>query len=348
MSTDKPFLSVVMPVYNSERYVADAIRSILAQRFSHFEFIIVDDGSTDGSPALVAEFARQDARIQPLFLPHRGVAAALNAGVALAQGHFIARMDADDIALPERFAVQLEWMDRTGVDVCGSSVQRFGVVNGILWFPESHRAICHELLFRAGLLHPTVLARSEILKAHPYPESKFEDYALWTRLAPEYRLGNVPQILLRYRSHGEQVSRTQNVHLGAELNRLRQPYFYRFFRESTPADYRALAAVAEKERFSSLPELALAGEWLVRLAQIDDNFLRQRMANRWRGACLRSAHLGPSCYRLYGQVAERFAVASVPSARPLWLLCTLRLSSKSRLFTALAALRQKNHSLGTA
>src|SRR5262245_55079183 len=100
----QPLISVVMPVYNAERYVADAIASILAQTYAQFEFIIVDDGSTDGSAAIVRAFAARDARVRPLFLTHYSIGRARNAGIALTQGGLIAHMDADDIALPERLA----------------------------------------------------------------------------------------------------------------------------------------------------------------------------------------------------------------------------------------------------
>src|SRR2546425_12663765 len=99
-----------MPVYNAERYVAEAITSILTQTYPRLEFIIVDDGSTDGSAALVCAFAARDSRIRPFFLAHGGQSRALHAGIATARGELIALMDNDDIALPERFAIQLAWM----------------------------------------------------------------------------------------------------------------------------------------------------------------------------------------------------------------------------------------------
>ena len=104
---DQPLISVIMPVYNAERYVADAIRSILEQTYSHFEFIIVDDGSTDGTVKIIHKCAGRDSRVRLVYLTHGNGPSAANAGIALAQGEFIARMDADDVALPERFSIQL-------------------------------------------------------------------------------------------------------------------------------------------------------------------------------------------------------------------------------------------------
>ena len=114
-----PLVSVVMPVFNAASYLAETIESILCQTLPDFEFIIVDDGSTDGSVDLIRRHAAQDSRIRPLFGEHRGHGAAANAGIALARGDFIARMDSDNLALPEKLATQLAWMDRAGVEPDG-------------------------------------------------------------------------------------------------------------------------------------------------------------------------------------------------------------------------------------
>lgn len=337
----RPLISVVMPVYDAERYVAEAIQSILAQTYPHLEFIIVDDGSADGSAGIVREFAARDTRIQPLFLPHQGQAFALNAGVALARGEFIAHLDNDDIALPERFAIQLDWMRQTGVDVCGGLLKRFGDQEGVLWFPETHKSICHELLFRIGLHHGTSLVRAEIAKAHAFNvEALHVDYEMLTRLATRYRLGNVPQVLLKHRCHPRQAHVVYNSEFRADINKFRQPYFRALFPDATPEDYAALARVAEKQAFSDLAELERAGRWLVRLAQTPDNFLPQRMTERWHATCRRSAFLGLGCYRLHQQLASQFGVPK-QSTLKLCLACALRLRSDSSLCVARAWVKQR-------
>jgi len=346
----QPLISVVMPVYNAERYVADAIASILAQTYAQFEFIIVDDGSTDGSAAIVRAFAARDARVRPLFLTHYSIGRARNAGIALTQGGLIAHMDADDIALPERLAMQLDWMRRTGVDICGSCVKRFGDEDGLLWFPETHAAICHELLFRNGLLQPSVLLRADIPKAHPYDERlAMDDYELWTRLAPFYRMGNVPQILLKYRCHPRQNHIVKAVACLDEVRKARRPYFHMLFPEATAEDYAAFAPVADKEPLESLAALQQACEWLLRLARTPDRFLCQRMARRWWIACLRSAHLGLGGYRLYRQMTPQFDVGVDPRVFALWAACLLRLRLRedSKVLDTLRRLksivRKQNH-----
>ena len=121
-----PLVSVVMPVYNTEKYVGEAIESILGQTFSDFEFIIVDDGSRDRSPAIIRDYERSDERIRCLRLERNaGTAAAKNHGIAAATGEFIAGMDSDDVSLPERLGKQLEFL-RANPDIGAVGAPRFG------------------------------------------------------------------------------------------------------------------------------------------------------------------------------------------------------------------------------
>ncbi len=339
---DQPLISVVMPVYNRERFLDETISSILTQTYPHLEFVIVvDGGSTDGSADAVRAFAARDERIRPLFLTHGSQGRARNAGIAAARGALIAHMDDDDIALPQRLSVQLEWMRRTGVDICGSCVKRFGTEDGLLWFPETHDAIRNELLFRIGLLQPSVLMRADIAKAHPYDEqAMYEDYEMWTRLAPRYRMGNVPQVLLKERCHAQQIHIVKAEALQEDQHRFRERYFHERFPEATADDHGALAQVSEKRAISNLADLARAGEWLVRLAETPDNYLRERMAGRWLSACKRSARLGMDCYRLFRQIAPRFGLAGNERQLQLRCLCTIRIAPASPVYTALASVKR--------
>lgn len=327
-----PLISVIMPVFNSERYVAEAVASILAQTYKHLELIIVDDGSTDASPGIIRDFAARDSRIHAYFLEHGGVARTMNAGVVLAQGDFIARMDHDDIALPERLATQLAWMQHHDLDICGSCAKQFGDDDRILWFPETHQAICSELLLRCAMLYPTAICRAAVLKEHPHDEqSTWDDYELWTRLALRCRMGNVPQVLLKYRIHTQQSSRVQAEAINADRARFRRRYFHASFPDATSDDYNAVARIADKEPFPCLTSLELAGTWLLRLAETSDRFSRRAMSQYWLKACLKSTHLGPRCYRIYCIVAPQFGMPSDPLQRRLQVACALRIRAGSRL-----------------
>ncbi len=322
-----PLLSVVMPVYNGAPYLAAAIESILAQTQPDFEFIISDDGSTDESAAIIHAFAARDQRIRPLYLPHGGQAAAGNACVAAAQGRWLARMDADDLALPERLAVHLAWLTQHNVEIGGCAyVKQFGADERILWFPESHTAIQHELLFRVGLLQATMMLPTTLAKAHPYDEQcTFEDYEWQTRLACTYRFGNLPQVLLKRRAHPTQVHVQRNADFKADLHTYQRPYFWQLFPAATPADEAAMMRLLARAAYGSLAELTLAGQWLVRLADSQEPRLRAKMAERWRAACWYSTRLGPAVYSIYQQYAAPFQLQAATPALGLRLACTLRL-----------------------
>ena len=340
-----PLISVVMPVYNAERYVADAINSILAQTYPHFEFIIVDDGSTDGSTGIVREFAACDARIRPIFAEHGGAYRSRNTGIAAAQGELIAYMDADDVTLPDRFARQVEWMRETGVDICGSCAKSFGDQDQLWWFPESHVAICHELVFRNAMLHASVMLRADIARTHSYDETLLTmgDYEMWTRLAPLYRMGNMPRVLYKYRSHARQTHVVMQSVAVENMRKIRRRYLQSLFPQIAEADYTAVAHVAEKESFASLADLERAGTWLVRLAQTPDAYLRHWMAHHWRAACQQSAYLGLGCYHLYRQIAPQFGVAPDEKAsKKLWFFCALRLKPGSQLKVLLKQIQKVN------
>lgn len=337
---DQPLISVVMPVYNRARYVGEAIQSILAQTYPDLELVVVDDGSTDDSPQIIRERADRDPRVTALFLEHGGVARAMNAGVQRARGELVARMDSDDVALPQRLAVQLEWLRRHNLDICGSNLMCFGDATGPIWFPETHQAIRHELLFRVGILFPTVLMRTDIYRAHPLDErAAFDDYALSTMLAPHYRLGNVPQFLLKHRSHAQQSHKTDAATFQQETRAYRRRAFRDLFPNATPDEWARFEHIVESTPFKSSHDLKRAGEWFIQLAAPPDRFLQQRMAMRWRATCRVSSVLGLTSYTLYQQCVPQIDPQSVPTDRMLWLACLLRLKPNSGIEKIVARAR---------
>jgi len=216
-----------MPVHNGAGYLGDAIRSILAQTHKDFELLIIDDGSTDGSVGVINEFSDPRIRLErnPVNL---GLIATLNRGLELARGEFIARMDADDISLPERLACQLELMrTRPQLGVCGTYYEQFGARRAaVIDLPTSHREIRESLLHTGCTLgHPTVMIRREVLVRTGLrydPEfAHAEDYRLWSELIWCTEFANLPKILLRYRIHPSQVSRVHHVLQGINTTRVK-------------------------------------------------------------------------------------------------------------------------------
>jgi glycosyltransferase involved in cell wall biosynthesis len=286
----KPVVSVVMPVLNAAPYLAAAIESILDQSFADLELIVVDDGSDDGSPEIAADYARRDRRVHRIALLRdlqtTSGARASNAGIAIAQGDYIARMDADDIAVPDRLALQLELMNRRQLDVCGGRAVMFGDREGEIWYPESQAGIRHELVFRSGLPNATMLARAAVTKGSAYDETAaFEEYELQTRLILTARIENSPEILLRLRVHPNQTTRILlNLKLRSRW-RSRFRYFFQLFPDAGLTDFRVVNAVADRLPLDSIEQLEIAGSWLMRLSRLPEIELRQRMARRWARAC---------------------------------------------------------------
>lgn len=216
--SETPIVSVVMAVHNVGGYLEEAVDSILAQTLRDFEFIIVDDGSSDGSGAWLEEKALEDARIRLVRQENAGLTPSLNRGVALARGEFIARMDGDDIADPERLGRQVEFLrSRPDVVCCGTFVIYVDHKGRPLFrrkLPCSHEEIerCHLGDWGGFIVHPTAMVRKRALEeARGYDESflKTQDYDLWMRLARIGKLANIPEYLLKYRYHSAGITQAK-------------------------------------------------------------------------------------------------------------------------------------------
>ncbi len=219
MADDIPAISVCMPVYNAERYVAEAVESILHQTLGDFEFLIVDDGSTDGSRRILEGYAARDPRIRLTSRPNTGYLVALNEMLAGARGEFIARMDADDVALPERFERQVSYL-RAHPEVLALGSRILLVDPDGAPLTEMCEEQDHEGIDRAHLeghvviCHPTVMARAEAMRRVGGYRPEYytaEDLDLWLRLAEIGRLANLPEALVKYRQHFQSIGNAQRA-----------------------------------------------------------------------------------------------------------------------------------------
>ncbi|MFA5007872.1 MAG: glycosyltransferase [Candidatus Omnitrophota bacterium] len=201
-------VSVVMPVYNARRYLSLAINSILQQTFSGFEFIIVNDGSSDESLKILEKYAKKDKRISIINQPNQGIAGALNNGIKASKAKYIARMDADDISLPQRLELQFKYMEKhPDCAIVGSWVYFIDISGAILKIyrpPCTHEEILIELQKGNGgaIIHPAAMFRKKtLLQVGGYLReyNYIEDYDVYTRIADKGRLANLSDILFKYR-----------------------------------------------------------------------------------------------------------------------------------------------------
>jgi hypothetical protein len=208
-----PIVSVVMSVFNGERFLREAIDSILSQTFRDFEFIVINDGSTDGTASILESYAKSDARVRVYYQESKGLIESLNRGCSLAQGKYIARMDADDIAVKDRLMCQVTFMEEhPEVGVLGGAVEYVDATGKLLltsYLPSEDSDIRSVLLCDVPFAHPTVLIRKEIFRSVGGYRRAFqdaEDFDLWLRIAERCKLANLKAVVLKYRIHPEQVS----------------------------------------------------------------------------------------------------------------------------------------------
>ena len=202
-----------MPVHNGERYLGEAVESILAQTLEDFEFLVIDDGSTDSSVSIIEK--RRDPRIRLVRNDgNLGLVASLNRGLELASGKYVARMDADDISAPQRIERQLDFLERNPtVAVLGTNLIRIHP-DGTPCddqpppYPTGSAYLGWKIFWRCALQHPTVMMRKDVVRTLGGYQQVWlaEDYDLWLRISREHEIDNLREFLLSYRVHPESVS----------------------------------------------------------------------------------------------------------------------------------------------
>jgi len=290
-----------MPVFNTERYLIYALDSILGQTFEDFEFIVLDDGSSDASVHIIQEYAERDDRIRFFPLEHRGYVSLLRRGLNHCRGEVVARMDSDDISMPERFQKQVAYLlEHPDVVAVGSRVVLIDPYGSRCENPShktTHEEIEADLLNGVGwaIVHPTVMMRREpLMRVGGYREDLMvsEDLDLFLRLAEVGKLANMPDVLLHYRQHLGSVNYTKY--------------------EQQKAVKRQIVADAYRRR-----KLPMPTNWAFRERKLLPHPEQYR---RWGWAALRSGNLG---------VARRHAWSAIrrdPLAMDTWRLtaCVIR------------------------
>jgi glycosyltransferase involved in cell wall biosynthesis len=265
MSASYPAISILLPVYNDARYVARAVTSIQRQTFDDWELLLLNDGSTDSSPALIDSLALTDPRIKPVHLPHRGIAGSLNAGIQRAKGRYVARMDADDISHALRLALQKDYLDERP-DVCavGCKIRIFPRTNasmGMLayeaWLNSviTPEEIGREIFVESPLVHPSVMVRKEILESvNGYRHDGPEDYDLWLRLHGKgFRFAKVPRVLFWWMDRPDRATRLSPDYSREAFRRCKSRHLANFLGEKRPVllagnrEAKHLAADLERE-----------------------------------------------------------------------------------------------------
>jgi glycosyltransferase involved in cell wall biosynthesis len=220
----EPKVSIIMPVYNGEKFLKEAIESILNQTFTDFEFIIINDGSKDNSLSIIEEYKQKDSRIKIIDQKNLGIIKALNNGLKISKGKYIVRMDADDISLSDRIEKQLAYLKKENAYLCGTwahVIDKNGVINTKKEFnypPKTWTENKLSMIKWNPFIHPSVLFKRELYEKEKdkngnlYKNYKhIEDYELWTRINPKYKSVNIQEYLLNYRIHNNQITNRNKI-----------------------------------------------------------------------------------------------------------------------------------------
>ncbi len=214
---NKPLISVILPVYNGEMFLAESILSILEQSYNNIELIIINDGSNDSSEKVIFSF--KDERIIYIKNPFNlGLAKTLNIGIKKSSGKYIARQDQDDISESSRLDIQYKTLLDNNIDFVGSNaliINERGDVNSRHEHPLSYEAISIFALFDNPFVHSSIFAKKTLLLENLYSEDSNrqppEDFELWSRILPITRASNIRKSLVRYRDNNIGMSKTENV-----------------------------------------------------------------------------------------------------------------------------------------
>ncbi len=309
-----------MSVYNAARFLPDAVDSILAQDFTDFELLLLDDGSTDGSAQIVEDYARRDPRIRPIIRENRGLIVSLNQMLDEARADIVARMDADDIALPQRFTRQMQFLaDNPQCGVVGTWCYDIDEDGNQMAYDPGHPVTHDDFLdnIRNGgplLCHPSVMFRRDLVLAQGGYHQAFrhcEDLDLWLRLASVTQIANIPEPLLQYRHYSGQVSKRHATEqqVGA-----------------------AIAYEAYKLREEGRPDPTAEMERLPAIDQLDKVFCKPGVARQVRRHVTDNILYSPVALRADGFDIVMQHVAEDASAPGLWraVLRLLRLGAPGR------------------
>lgn len=265
----RPLVSILLPVYNAELFLSACMNSIMKQSWQELEIIVIDDGSTDASAAIIEQL--RDSRIK--FSKHSvnlGLISTLNEGLKLAKGRYVARMDADDIAHPERIAKQVAFMEANKhVGIAGSAMELIGTNSGVTHVETTSERIKSKLLFSTPFNHPTVIFRRELIDDgiifydRNFPHA--EDFELWSRVKDVTEFGNIDAPLLQYRTHAAQVTAVHDNTLESSVRNVLNRLLKELGVTPTEAEINLHMTLFRHEFSSEKLDLEACQNWLIRL-----------------------------------------------------------------------------------
>ena len=301
----RPEVSVIMPVFNGEKYLRSAIDSVLSQTFTNFEFIIINDGSTDDSLSIITSY--KDKRIIVINNEKNiQIIETLNKGIALAKGAYIIRMDCDDVCRKNRFALQVAFMNKH-TDIGASGCYFNLLLNNKrvkMDSPLTTDEINCFLIFNSPIAHPTAIIRTDALNKNQLQYSKeylhAEDYFLWSQINKNAKLANIPHYLLDYRVHSHQITKLADSgdEKHTSLLKVRAIQLIDFGIGFTEKELLIHHKISDGSGVNSKEEIDIAEVWLLRLLKhnlqvkrLNNDYLKKIIIERWIRLCIATTGL---------------------------------------------------------
>lgn len=266
----KPLVSVIFPIYNSDKFLRESLESLLKQTYQNFEIIAINDGSQDQSRQIISSY--KDSRIK--YYEHKknlGLVNTLNEGIKLSRGKYIARMDADDISSKNRLKTQVNYLEaHKDIDILGSWIKNFGRYNYIWRVHKSHAYITTKLLFETSIAHPTVMLRADSVRQSKVKfEERYhsaEDYMFWSKLSElNLRFANIDMPLLKYRTHPSQVGEADKSRQQLSSKKVRLYNISRLGLKPTTREMNLHQKLSSWVPLSGFDEVVTTGRWLSKM-----------------------------------------------------------------------------------
>ena len=332
-----PRVSVVMPAFNAERYLAEAIESILGQTFGDFEFIIINDGSTDGTAEILESWRAADPRIRVRTQDNLGVATSMNVGCELARGDYIARMDADDISLPERLGKQVEFLDKhPNIRVCGTWMRTFGdSSHSLCRYPQDPQIAQSTLHFQLPVIGPAVMFEKTLYSGRGVRRNSnvgaADDYLFIVECSKYTGISSIPEVLYLYRQHATQITKTHRSQQHQFAKQIRLQQLEELGMQPTEDEINVHEKICTWQMEGDQSSVEKIEDWLAKLKLTNvgkQKYPQEAFAlvlwEYWFAACTRNSHLGLWAYRkLYNSALS--ADMNLEIGRKLKLLakCTM-------------------------
>lgn len=336
---NQALVSVIVPCFNSEKWIEKAICSVLEQTWRNLEVLVYDDGSTDKSLTILESLAAEDKRLKILGDgKNHGIVYALNYLLELANGEYIARMDSDDICVNYRIEKQITFLQKNKYDGCGSWFTEIGLgPSKVVCWADTESALKAAMLFQNTILHPTFMAHRKVFERFKYRESYqlAEDYDLFVRVAQEFHLANIPESLLYYRRHLGQATQSKRKLMEFVTRRIRVETLDLNNIEASEDERYIHNLIRAPQSIYNMDDFEKIEFWLLKLIEnFQEQDAKEVVASQWTRTAIRAAPLGIKMFFKYRRSPIRQFI-NQRSDFDLLILSILKLSYDSKIYNLL-------------